>query len=287
VTVDADTIVDGDFIRLIAAPLRDGVADAVAGNIKVGNRSHIVTALQSIEYISSQDIKRAFRSARQMITTLPGAGSAYRKAALIAAGGFSTATRAEDTELTLRLNQQNFRLVYCAQAVARTEAPTTLSDLFRQRRRWNLGNMQSVGMHLGKMGRLSRCHTAGYLLLLLENFLWPPIQCALLFLALFDLSSSRFPIFLGCYAAIMAMYGAAIFAIYHRTGERLQELTWLPLMFAARPLLSMAPYLAALWQYVWCIPADWQKLDRTGEVALGVDEKVRSGDEASSLPSSK
>jgi cellulose synthase/poly-beta-1,6-N-acetylglucosamine synthase-like glycosyltransferase len=287
VTVDADTIVDSDFIRTISTPLREGLADAVAGNIKVGNRSHLVTALQSIEYVASQDLKRAFQSARQMITTLPGAGSAYRKRAILEAGGFSPATRAEDTELTLRLTQQNLRLVYCPKAVARTEAPTTLLALFRQRRRWNLGNMQSIGMHLGKTGRLTRSQAAGYLFLLLENFLGPPIRCALLLLVVVALSSSRFPLLLGFYGAIMAVYASAIFAIYYRTGERLQELMWLPLMLIARPLFSMAPYLAALWHYVRRRPAGWDKLDRTGEVASSGGERTRSSDEASPLASSE
>lgn len=277
VTVDADTIVDTDFISAILTPLQEGLADAVAGNIKVGNRSHLVTVLQSIEYVASQDLKRAFQSARQMITTLPGAGSSFRKSAVLAAGGFSTATKAEDTELTLRLTQQNLRLVYCPQAVARTEAPTTFSALFRQRRRWNLGNMQSLGMHLDHLGRLNRSQAAGYLLLLLENFLGPPIKCALLLFALAAISSSRFPIFLGCYGATIAVYGSAIFAIYYRTGERLQELIWLPLMLIARPLFSMAPYLAALWHYARRRPTGWHKLDRTGEVASSVDERPRSG----------
>jgi cellulose synthase/poly-beta-1,6-N-acetylglucosamine synthase-like glycosyltransferase len=274
VTVDADTIVDPDFIRTIVTPLREDHADAVAGNIKVGNRDHLVTVLQSIEYVASQDLKRAFQSSRQMITTLPGAGSAYRKRAILAAGGFNSATRAEDTELTLRLAQRNLHLVYCPQAIARTEAPTTLSALFRQRRRWNLGNMQSAGMHIGQLGRLNAGQTAGYLLLLFENFLGPPLRCLLLLVVLYAASTSQLPIFVGCYCAIMAAYGSAIVAVYHRTGERRQELIWLPLMLMVRPLFSMAPYLAALWHYVSRRPAGWHKLDRTGEMTSSVDAEA-------------
>ncbi|HVI57048.1 MAG TPA: glycosyltransferase family 2 protein [Luteibacter sp.] len=47
VTVDADTIVDSGFIRAILAPLREGRADAVAGNIKVGNRRHFERLAQA------------------------------------------------------------------------------------------------------------------------------------------------------------------------------------------------------------------------------------------------
>jgi cellulose synthase/poly-beta-1,6-N-acetylglucosamine synthase-like glycosyltransferase len=274
VTVDADTIVDPDFISAIVTPLREGIADAVAGNIKVGNRGHVITALQSIEYVVSQDLRRAFQSGRQMITTLPGAGSAYRKQAILAAGGFSTVTRAEDTELTLRLAQRNLRLVYCPHALARTEAPTTLPALFRQRRRWNLGNMQSVAMHIGQVHRLNMGQAAGYILLLFENFLGPPIRCGLLFLAILALSSSRAPILVGGYAVILAVYGSVIVAIYYQTGERLRELIWLPLLLVARPLFSMVPYLAALWHYVARRPAGWHKLDRTGEVASNADAEA-------------
>ncbi|APG04164.1 hypothetical protein BJI69_09815 [Luteibacter rhizovicinus DSM 16549] len=287
VTVDADTIVDSDFIRAISAPLCEGTADAVAGNIKVGNKGHIITLLQSIEYISSQDLKRAFQSSRQMITTLPGAGSAYRKTDILLAGGFSDVTRAEDTELTLRLGQKDLRLVYCPQAVARTEAPTTLQALFRQRRRWNLGNMQSIGMHIGKLGGLRTGQVAGYLLLFFENFIGPPIQCAALLLAIVALSTSQFLLLPWCYGVITLAYGSAVVATYYRTGEGLRELMWLPLMLFARPLFAIAPYTAALWHYFRRCPAGWHKLDRTGEVALSGVECGQSCDEVTSLASSK
>jgi Glycosyltransferases, probably involved in cell wall biogenesis len=78
---------------------------------------------------------------------VPGAVGAWRKSDVIAAGGFSDETLAEDQDLTLSLGRQGKRVVYAEDAIAYTEAPTTFGMLARQRFRWSFGTLQCAWKH--------------------------------------------------------------------------------------------------------------------------------------------
>src|SRR5207244_7822591 len=89
--------------------------------------------------------------------TGPGAIGAFRRQALEAIGSISAATLAEDTDTTIAIGRAGWRVVYAEDARAWTEAPTTLSALWRQRYRWSFGTMQAVWKH--KAAVLERGHT--------------------------------------------------------------------------------------------------------------------------------
>jgi len=60
VTIDADTEIESDAISKLIRHFSDPQVGAVAGNVKVGNRSRWLTRWQALEYITS----RTWRSAR-------------------------------------------------------------------------------------------------------------------------------------------------------------------------------------------------------------------------------
>src|SRR5439155_452384 len=51
VVVDADSIVERDALAELVKPLGDPSVGAVAGNVKVGNRSNLLGAMQHLEYV--------------------------------------------------------------------------------------------------------------------------------------------------------------------------------------------------------------------------------------------
>ncbi len=65
---------------------------AVAGNVKVGNEINMITKWQSIEYITSQNFDRRAFDLLNCITVVPGAIGAFKKDAILIAGGFTTDT---------------------------------------------------------------------------------------------------------------------------------------------------------------------------------------------------
>lgn len=145
--LDADTLFERATIRKLVEELADGRMGAVSGNARVGNRRNFVTRCQALEYICGYNLDRRAYTAWNCVTVVPGAVSAYRRAAIDAAGGFSHDTLAEDTDMTLTLHRLGWRIGYAPEAIAWTEAPETWRALARQRVRWAFGTMQCLWKH--------------------------------------------------------------------------------------------------------------------------------------------
>lgn len=162
VLVDGDTIFQSDTLGRLIAPLADREVGAVSGNTKVGNRRGFLGGWQHLEYVMGFNLDRRLFDMLGTIPTVPGAIGAFRRAALAAMGGVSADTLAEDTDLTMALCRSPWRVVYAPDAIAWTEAPSTLRQLWRQRYRWSYGTMQAMWKHRraviehGQSGRFGR-----------------------------------------------------------------------------------------------------------------------------------
>src|SRR5216684_2960791 len=86
VTIDADTEIEPDAIGKLLRHFSDEKVGAVAGNVKVGNRSRWLTRWQALEYITSQNMEKRAFDLLNCITVVPGALGAWRKKAIEAAG---------------------------------------------------------------------------------------------------------------------------------------------------------------------------------------------------------
>lgn len=157
VTIDADTLVREDTVRILARHFAVGFGvsnlGAVAGHVKVGNRRNVITAWQSLEYISGICVTRMAESMMNAIWIVPGACSAWARAALMEMGGFPDDTMAEDADATLTLQELGYTVAQDTTAVADTEAPETVKALAKQRKRWTYGNMQALWKHRAMLGR--------------------------------------------------------------------------------------------------------------------------------------
>jgi peptidoglycan-N-acetylglucosamine deacetylase len=147
VTIDADTEIESDAIRQLLRHFSDPQTGAVAGNVKVGNRSRWLTRWQALEYITSQNMEKRAFDLLNCITVVPGALGAWRNKAIEAAGGITADTVAEDADLTVAIRRLGWRVTYEERAIAWTEAPETAGALIRQRFRWTFGTLQSFWKH--------------------------------------------------------------------------------------------------------------------------------------------
>src|SRR5262245_59661327 len=147
VTIDADTEIEPDALRKLVRHFSDPTIGAVAGNVKVGNRSRWLTRWQALEYITSQNMEKRAFDLLNCITVVPGALGAWRKKAIDAAGGITADTVAEDADLTIAIRRLGWRIGYDEEAIACTEAPETAGALIRQRFRWTFGTLQSFWKH--------------------------------------------------------------------------------------------------------------------------------------------
>src|SRR5258707_9214703 len=160
VTIDADTEIEPDAIGNLIRHFSDPKVGAVAGNVKVGNRSRWLTRWQALEYITSQNMEKRAFDLLNCITVVPGALGAWRKKAIEAAGGITADTVAEDADLTIAIRRLGWRVTYDEEAVAWTATPETAGQLLCPRFRrtfWPLATLLKPGhtLLLPKDGRHS------------------------------------------------------------------------------------------------------------------------------------
>ncbi|MFE6162240.1 bifunctional polysaccharide deacetylase/glycosyltransferase family 2 protein [Streptomyces sp. NPDC056486] len=162
VMVDADTIFEPEALARLIQPLAHPAVGAVSGNTKVGNRRRLLGKWQHLEYVLGFNLDRRMFEVLECMPTVPGAIGAFRRDALMGVGGVSDETLAEDTDLTMALWRAGWRVVYAESAVAWTEVPSSLRQLWRQRYRWCYGTLQSMWKHrhavteVGPAGRFGR-----------------------------------------------------------------------------------------------------------------------------------
>ncbi|GII25780.1 bifunctional polysaccharide deacetylase/glycosyltransferase family 2 protein [Planosporangium mesophilum] len=162
VLVDGDTVFGPGSIGRLVQPLHDPEVGAVSGNTKVANRNGLLGRWQHLEYVIGFNLDRRMFDLGRCMPTVPGAIGAFRRAAVMDVGGVSDQTLAEDTDFTMAVIRAGWRVVYASDAVAWTEAPASLRQLWRQRYRWCYGTMQAMWKHRralvqgGAAGRLGR-----------------------------------------------------------------------------------------------------------------------------------
>jgi cellulose synthase/poly-beta-1,6-N-acetylglucosamine synthase-like glycosyltransferase len=138
---------DKQALRLLVCHFDNPLIGAVAGNAKVGNRRNLITKLQALEYVTSQNFDRLGLARMNGITVVPGAIGAWRSSAVAAVGGLNSLTLAEDCDLTMAIQRLGYKIAHENRAIAWTEAPATWSDFMKQRFRWIYGTLQCAVRH--------------------------------------------------------------------------------------------------------------------------------------------
>ncbi len=143
-TLDADTIVGEHCLKALIAPFTSPDVGATTGNSKIKNTSHLLGMFQNLEYHYNNLIRVGFSKVFKNGIWFFGALACYRKSALKSIGFFKKDTLAEDMDSALELRRRGYRTVNVEDAFGHTLAPATIQELFRQRRRWWIGTLQSL-----------------------------------------------------------------------------------------------------------------------------------------------
>lgn len=147
-TVDADTTLDKQALIKVASRFEKNESlGAVAGNVKVKAEPTLLNAVQSSEYATGINLIRKGQSVLGCVLIVPGPVAALRKQAVEKAGYFSDDTFAEDFDITLKILKAGYRVEYEEKSIAYTDAPKTVEDLIKQRRRWYRGMIQVLDKH--------------------------------------------------------------------------------------------------------------------------------------------
>jgi cellulose synthase/poly-beta-1,6-N-acetylglucosamine synthase-like glycosyltransferase/peptidoglycan/xylan/chitin deacetylase (PgdA/CDA1 family) len=267
VLVDGDTVFQSDTLARLAARLRDPAVGAVSGNTKVGNRGGILGRWQHLEYVMGFNLDRRMFDLLGAIPTVPGAAGAFRRAALASAGGVSRDTLAEDTDLTMAICRSGWRVTYEESAIAWTEAPSSLRQLWRQRYRWCYGTMQSMWKHRqalaerGASGRFGRrCLTYLALYHVLLPLIAPVVDIAMIYGFIF-LSPLKVGAFWLAFCVLQVL--ACGYAL-RLDAERLRTLWVLPLQQVVYRQLLYLVTMQSMITALLGIRQRWQPIRRAG-----------------------
>jgi len=145
--LDADIEVEPDVLMWLVPHFLGTRVAAVTGNPRVANRHTLLQALQAIEFSSIISMQKRAQRIWGRVTTVSGAVAAFRRSAILDVGGFSPFMATEDIEITWRLQMKFWDVRYEPRAVVWMQAPPTLTELWKQRRRWARGLAQVIFLH--------------------------------------------------------------------------------------------------------------------------------------------
>lgn len=167
-SIDADSILESDsLVRVVMPFIEDKKTIAVGGIVRIANGSVIkrgrvvdiglpksrVAMFQIVEYLRAFLTGRVGWDAVNSLLIVSGAFGAFKKDAVIEVGGYAKNTIGEDMELIVKMhdyflrNKRKYRIKFVPDPACWTQAPETLKDLRSQRRRWQIGLMDSLLKH--------------------------------------------------------------------------------------------------------------------------------------------
>jgi len=167
-SIDADSILESDsLVRVIMPFIEDKFTIAVGGIVRIANGSVIIDGriervnlptsklamFQVVEYLRAFLTGRMGWDALGSLLIISGAFGAFKKENVIEVGGYTPNTIGEDMELVVKLheymrkNKRKYKVKFIPDPVCWTQAPENIRDLKGQRRRWQIGLMDSLFKH--------------------------------------------------------------------------------------------------------------------------------------------
>lgn len=168
ICMDADSVLQYDSLSRIVKPvIEDDKVVAVGGVVRPSNSvelhrgrvenyrlpSNLLACMQVLEYDRSFLASRILFDKFNGSLIISGAFGLFKKETVIAAGGYDHSTMGEDMELVVKLHEyclQNdipYAIRYATDAICWSQAPESLRDLKKQRKRWHLGLFQTMWRH--------------------------------------------------------------------------------------------------------------------------------------------
>jgi len=254
--MDGDSQLTTNSLRKAVRHFIDPAVGAVAGNVKVQNRKHLLTDLQALEYLEGLNMPRSAQGFLQMVNIIPGPIGLFRKTALRDSGFYSSDTFAEDADITLKILAQNWKIVYEPNAIAYTEAPATIHQLLKQRYRWTRGILQAIRKHKRHLINPTVNFNNSIILwqMFYEALIWPAMN-----------------IFVNLYFIIIAIfYGLSSFIFLWWIGIAVLDLMAAVYCIAAeKEEFRLVPY-AIIYRVVFILLIDVTKAMATVEEFLGI-----------------
>lgn len=279
ITIDADSLINKYAVNSVIRRFQDENVMAVCGNVKVLNRVNSLTKCQALEYITDINLaKRAFDIFGSTMV-VPGVFGAFRKSAFTWGGKMDPDTLTEDFDMTLKALKAGGVVQATNFALAFTEAPEKLKDLYKQRLRWYEGTFQTLLKHRDVMSnpKFGMISELGFPYILLSMVFVPIVGFICLGMLIF-LAATGFlyeiAILVGLFMVLETLL--AIFSI--RIDEEDYRLAlFAPLFVIGYRHIRDLIKLKALYNVIFNRSGGWQRVTRTGRA----DEMLRKLEQGS------
>jgi biofilm PGA synthesis N-glycosyltransferase PgaC len=134
--LDAGSSIEYGAIQHWLLPFANPRVGAVSANIRVlGSTTNLLTRLQEIEYALKFTVKRMTMARLNVLNIIPGMGGMFRAEIIHRLGGYDTGL-GDDTDLSMNLLKQRWKLDFSLDAIVWTIVPLTRKHLWSQRMRW-------------------------------------------------------------------------------------------------------------------------------------------------------
>ncbi len=141
--LDADSFVEKGALREIVSCFHNQQVVAATAAMSVHKPKNILQHMQNAEYSFGITLRHAFASVNGLYVT-PGPFSFYRRETINKLGGFRYGHQTEDMEMALRIQREGYGIENAPRARVYTKAPSTISELIKQRTRWISGFLRNI-----------------------------------------------------------------------------------------------------------------------------------------------
>ena len=147
---DSRTVVAGGLVRIANG------SKIVNGELKgLTMPKRLIERFQIVEYYRSFLMGRVFWSASNSLLIVSGAFGLFRKQTVIDVGGYKRNTIGEDMEIVVRIHRymrkhrKKYKVKFNEFSICWTQGPMSVKDIRSQRRRWQIGLMDTLISHAG------------------------------------------------------------------------------------------------------------------------------------------
>ncbi|MEM3226158.1 MAG: glycosyltransferase family 2 protein, partial [Saccharolobus sp.] len=143
---DADTIPRLDILEYVEPKFKDEKVVAVQGKlIPINVKESIISRLAAIEELM-YEYSIAGRAKIGLFVPLEGTCTFIRKNIIEELGGWNEYSLTEDLDLSVKIADKGYKIVYSPATISWREVPISLRVLIRQRLRWYRGHLEvSIG----------------------------------------------------------------------------------------------------------------------------------------------
>jgi len=271
VSIDADCIVSERAIEAFVESFRDPRTMAAVGSVRIGNTRTLIGTLQYLEFLFSFYFKKS-DSLLNTIYIIGGAAGAFRREVFNKLGGYNCTNITEDIELSVRIQAQGWKIVYCPDALIFTEGASTLQGLMKQRLRWKRGRFQTFWEHRYLFFSLDPRHNKLLTWFVLPLAFFGDVQLGfeLLFIAvlfLFSFISSDFSAFLSGVIVVSMMFAIQSWDCkeeHNKSFLLLAPIGWL--LFYVSTFVELYALIKSIWMMIRKQEVRWQRWVRSGAI---------------------